>query len=313
MKEWEKYKCDELPKSKFSLSQAIPLKEIYHVVHLDATYSILKDKKLRSGLIFDKSVLNKERILVNWVSPNYWHYGSRYGNVMFSFDFAELIKSKNIYWVEVIEYGIHAPRFLVTDKDYAGHRHLKPYDPKTDRGPWIERGGEHWWNPNITLEIMIEEDLRTRQIKEVSFTDHHTHQCKIDPKSCPDRGMTAGEARKRYFATILGMRILIKRDHYVKVNDDGDREAFDNLRDGVRSILADAREQSFGGTITKGDQSAAALMLSALTFLGQNEHSGFEDTLILFNTYEDFKAVLLEYVVCRFRLPDDSSLRRRFL
>jgi len=117
-KEWQEFKVKKTRKGAEVCSK---LEEIFHVTHLEAAHRILVDGRLHAGLVFDESRLNKERILVNWLSPNYWHRGSRYGNVQFSFDFSQLIEGKRFYWVEVMrKYRPKACRILITDEEYTG-------------------------------------------------------------------------------------------------------------------------------------------------------------------------------------------------
>lgn len=60
---------------------------ISHVSHINNALNIIEDGVIKSGLVFDKSLLNTERILVVWLSPNDWGGagGFRYGNVRFNF------------------------------------------------------------------------------------------------------------------------------------------------------------------------------------------------------------------------------------
>lgn len=309
-KPWEIYKCDEPPNKteKFSLSSAVELTEVYHVVHFEPSYSILRDKKIKAGLIFDKSVLNTERILVSWASPNCWAHGSRYGNIAFTFDFNDLIEDKNYYWVEVIKYGIHAPRILVTSKDYTGHKHLIPYDPTKDDGPWIIRHEKHWWKNSITLEFMFEEDLAMRRATDLWFVDHHQHMCKIDPKSCPDLGISARKARRRFFATLIGQDdIPFQLKHFTANDEDGVRQAKDNLRSGFGDLIASAYKQEFSGHLTEDSPAAEAIAKAALMYRGKDSMEDYVDTIALFASPENFEGVLTNLVLDLFELPDDSS------
>ena len=111
-----------------------PLTHIYHVTHLAAAHEVFAKGRLRAGLVFDKSKLNTHRILVNWLSPNSWAYGYRYGNVRFVFSWPDLIEGLRFYWVEAMSYGIKAPRILATANNYDGL--LQPYDPTSGDGPW---------------------------------------------------------------------------------------------------------------------------------------------------------------------------------
>lgn len=114
----------------------LPLSEIYHVAHLESAHRIVVDGTIRSGLIFDKSKLNKERIQVAWLSPNHWHHGYRYGSVSFIFDWKTLVAGRRAYWVESIAYGVEACRILLTKKTYDEHHALTLYEPTIGNGPW---------------------------------------------------------------------------------------------------------------------------------------------------------------------------------
>src|SRR3990172_1907525 len=85
-----------------------PLTTISHVTHVEMALRVLKDGVIRSGLVFDESKLNRERILVTWLSPNYWAPGFRYGNVRLSFDWQSIVAGKRYYWVESMAYGVEA-------------------------------------------------------------------------------------------------------------------------------------------------------------------------------------------------------------
>lgn len=150
--------------------------EVSHVSHVRSAINIIEDKKIKQGLVFDESILNTERVLVSWVSPNSWVDGYRYGNVRFTFDFARLIKDKNYYWVEVmLKYSPPACRILVTAKDHSAR--LATYDPKKGDGPWWydSVNDKHYFNGNHTLEFMFEEDLPIRDLKKLDFVQHHSH------------------------------------------------------------------------------------------------------------------------------------------
>jgi hypothetical protein len=94
-KPWEKYNLTSVNQIEFE--------EVFHVTHLDIAIKILQDKKIRPSLIRDESILNSDRIEVNWLSPNHWPIGYRYGNVRFKFYFKELVEDRNIYWVEEMD------------------------------------------------------------------------------------------------------------------------------------------------------------------------------------------------------------------
>ncbi len=71
--EWKQFKVGKLSTQKnWSESSCQSLTKVSHVSHIHSALSIISEGKLKSGLIFDESKLNDERIRVNWVSPNDW-------------------------------------------------------------------------------------------------------------------------------------------------------------------------------------------------------------------------------------------------
>ena len=48
------------------------LTTVRHVVHVQFARRIIEDGKIKAGLIYDESRLNKSRISVAWVSANTW-------------------------------------------------------------------------------------------------------------------------------------------------------------------------------------------------------------------------------------------------
>jgi hypothetical protein len=135
--EWERFKVGALSTRRNWVEVSCQsLDEVSHVSHIKNALNIVAEGKLKSGLIFDESKLNEERILVNWVSPNDWEGGGgfRYGHIRFTFNWRELIDGMNYFWVESIAYGISACRILVTEKDYSMDLHV--YDPTLRNGPW---------------------------------------------------------------------------------------------------------------------------------------------------------------------------------
>jgi hypothetical protein len=180
------------------------LNTVYHVTHLRSAPTVIEDGKIVAGVVFDESKLNTERILVTWLSPNYWNLGFRYGNICFLFDFQSLIQGMNSYWVESIAYQIPAPRILLTDKDYSGR--LEPYDATRGDGPWYHdvTNDSHYWNGQYCLELMVERDLWMNQVAALDYVRHHNSYCSIAPNSCPDCGKLADVGAAEFLASLLG-------------------------------------------------------------------------------------------------------------
>lgn len=61
------------------------LTTVRHVVHVPFARRIVEDGRIKAGLVYDESRLNKSRISVAWVSANTWGPGSIYGTVEFQF------------------------------------------------------------------------------------------------------------------------------------------------------------------------------------------------------------------------------------
>lgn len=183
-----------------------PFTSISHVTHIENAISILRLGKVLPQLVYDESILNDDRILVNWLSPNYWSPGFRYGNVMFSFDFKALIAGMRIYWVETMSaYNPTALRLLITGQDRSSDDRLMPYNPEDRTGPWwYDRGSEtHFRNGNYTLEFMLEDELELGAAQTVSLVNHHNDFCCMDYAKCPDKGMNSTRAGSIFGAGVV--------------------------------------------------------------------------------------------------------------
>lgn len=170
--------------------------KVSHVTHIENAISILQRGKILPQLVYDESKLNEDRILVNWLSPNYWTDGFRYGNVSFNFDFRSLIEGKNLYWVESIKYNTPALRILITAQDRSSDKRLIPYDPGFKTGPWWydTKAEKNYRNSSYTLEFMLEEELNIEKAKSISFVEHHPNHCCVDRERCKDMGMNSRSA-----------------------------------------------------------------------------------------------------------------------
>lgn len=191
MEEWKKYKVGQPSQTNFHPDNCRPFSIVGHVSHVDSGIEILRSGTIRKGLIFDKSILNKDRILVTWCSPNSWGPGYRYGNVRFDFDFRKFVNGKNLYWVEAIAYGIDACRILITDKDRSDE--LEVYDPSKGDGPWWydKKNNKDYFNNNYCLEFMLERDISLEELTSIYFVKHHPVYCAVhrySPKDCKDLG-----------------------------------------------------------------------------------------------------------------------------
>lgn len=103
--EWEGYAC-QIPRpdsGRFDSRLCRTLTEVYHVAHVSDARRIIEDKKIKAGLIGDESVLRRSRTSVCWLSANSWpSLGSIYGVIQFRFRWEDIIRDRNVYWVEVM-------------------------------------------------------------------------------------------------------------------------------------------------------------------------------------------------------------------
>jgi hypothetical protein len=202
VKPWSQYRL-----SLASGGNRSALRRVHHVTHIDAALRILDDGRIARSLIFDASILNQTRTTVVWMAPNVWVHGSRYGNVQFSFDFADLARGRTLYWVEAITgYSPHAVRFLLSARDVSALP-VRPYDPETTKGPVRFRDGTWWWRSNLTPEFMIDDSIALEKCRKVEFIQHHPRYCAVDPKSCEFMNDPGHRAAARVMAWLLARDI----------------------------------------------------------------------------------------------------------
>jgi hypothetical protein len=171
MKPWDKYRI--IP------GEEVEIERVRPVAHLTAAQRIVEDGTIRSGLVYDKSILNKSRIVVTWLSANTWNDGSLYGTVEFLFDWDDIVKDQKIYWVEGIdEYKPPAFRLLLS-KRITPSRHVVEYDPEKDDGPLRFENGKWLRARNLNSEFMLEEDLSLSRCVELDFVKHHHRFCNL--------------------------------------------------------------------------------------------------------------------------------------
>jgi hypothetical protein len=243
-----------------------PLTKVYHIAHLESAHRIILDGKVRSGLVFDESKLNKERILVAWLSPNFWKDGFRYGSIRFVFDWPTLSKGHSAYWVESVPYSPKGGRILLTRNDYSNKPDLlTPYDPKARGGPWWfdEASGTHYWNAKNCLEFMVERDIEMSELQDLDFVTHHAQQCRVD---CPERGMSEMRAAGLFLARLAASQSTLPPSILGRVDWDG----YANMV--ISQILGEAEKLGeIKGDLTPEDPGSPAI---ARALLGAYANSG---------------------------------------
>jgi hypothetical protein len=152
---------------------ASELMTVRHIAHVQSALRIIQDRRIKAGLVYDESKLNKYRISVSWVSANTWAFGSIYGTVEFKFSWADLIANQNIYWVEAMtNYKPNAYRLLLSKRNITSGV-VRRYNPEADDGPLRFKDAKYYWNGDYTSEFMIEDDLSLDRCNGVSFIAHH--------------------------------------------------------------------------------------------------------------------------------------------
>lgn len=309
VKPWEKFKIgNKSERSNWINTSCQELDIIYHVAHLETADRILKDKQCRAGLIYDKSILNKERILVNWLSPNTWSNGSRYGNVGFGMDFKDLAEGMHYYWVESISYGIVACRILITDQDHDDE--LERYDPTKRDGPWFFDIEEnvHYWNGNYTLEFMFEGDIKISAFSSLHFFDHHDKFCNVDHETCKDKSISSADAGERFIAGILANDLPVVAKHFSEKKR-GKIIANHLLTHYIERIKNRTIKLLFENGFIKHDHPLAPVMLkAALAKLSAGNREECKLLIDLFYDVVHFEQTLVNVAVKKFKLDSGDKL-----
>lgn len=300
MPEWERFALSRVSSFKAELTT------VRHIAHVPLSRRIVEDGRIRAGLVYDESRLNRSRISVTWVSANTWAYGSIYGTVEFQFDWKDVLGNKGIYWVEAMEYRPAAYRFLLTERSIPSRLAL-PYDPLVGDGPLLFSGGKWYWNAEFTSEFMIEEDLRLTRSTGIEFVSHHPRICRASP-ACKDlrSNPTPAQTGGRLLSFVLGHDIH-SLDIHLKPSQDSpaDRDdLLDTALDGIKHALID--ETEFGGALTRNDSCENAVR-GALALYGMDQSSSARKLVSLIKSTSLCKRALTRIVRDHFNSPGWSS------
>ena len=299
MSEWTPYRIGLPKKGTSSSDEGQPLETVYHVVHLPVARRIVEDGDLRCGLIYDESRLRKSRICVTWLSANTWALGSIYGNVQFAFPWSKQIRKRHCYWVEAMTgYSPHAYRILLTDRDLSESKHVREYDPSSNKGPLRERNGEWYWNGRYTSEFMVESDISLEDCTGFDFISHHSGICRPNGAACPDFHTSSENVGGRLMAFLLGNGLhgidrVLKRPSPV----DAARALGRAVDIGVGGIwrALGRKQEYFGGTI-KSEDSRRAVLRGALALYGLGKTAAARELIALLNSRDTFEKALGETV-----------------
>ena len=305
--EWRKFRVGKVSESpKWANPECQRLEEIHHVAHIPVAIEILRSGNLNPRLIYDKSKLNRRRITVTWLSPNWWSDGSRYGNVQFSFDWKKLVggEDKKFYWVEHIDYGVPACRILITKKDYTDDEDLLEYDPTLGDGPWWwdKTTDTHYWNGKYCLEIMAESPLPIAKCTDFNFVKHHPNFCCIDPAACSYRGLSSERANALFLASAISLEINLSQLNLIK-DAKNTLDYSHVLFNGWRSIWSQLKNAHYRGQITSKTDAAIPLARAILGAFARSNTAESECLTALFKSETEFRASLEALFTHVFNFP----------
>lgn len=271
-----------------------PFEEVTHVTHISNAMAILPRGIIQPRLIDDESILNTRRLLVNWVSPNHWSPGYRYGNVAFKLEWASIVTDKNFYWVEVMPYNTPACRILITEKDYDSDPEMIRYDPTIGDGPWwFDASDEtHYRNSKVCLEFMLEFEIFTSSCKEITFVKHHDTGCCIDATSCADKGTDRHEAAARFLAGVISESVHTGQ---VTIHD------FD-IRAGWVHWKMDWPKKNYRGAfgVSTGDATAQALARCVAGAYYRRNKKDFDELSRLFSDKDQLESSIRKLIEPQF-------------
>jgi len=310
--EWKDFGADYSHTGNYAL-----LETVSHVTHIDSSFTILEQNMIKAGLVYDESKLNKERISVCWVSPNYWSQGFFYGNVRFTFDWKKLIADKKYYWIEAIErYSPPACRILITIQDYSSK--FPEYNPKGGDGPWWydSENDKHYWTNKYTVEFMIESNLDIKEVTKIDFVKHHPNMCSFNLDKCPDSELDDKGASGLFLAKLIAkknsdsMIQTVKNQVMLPSNRiDSDKFtsplgiAWEQLLRGLHRFGID----NYSGNITFENEKSLPLARAILNLYAQSNWEEFLILSSLFKSEEDLMESCIKLIETTFSLDENLS------
>ena len=299
MKEWEKYRIKG-----DSAKAGAELDVVRHIAHVPTARRIIEVRKIKAGLVYDESRLNKSRISVVWLSANTWAYGSIYGTVEFQFNWNTLIEGLKVYWVEAMtRYNPAAFRLLFSSRDLIelGSSVVEPYDPAKDDGPLRKSGNKWYWNWNYTSEFMIDDDLYLREATGLNFVSHNEKLCSIYGEACEERSENPSwdKTGGRILAYLLAHEIHNLNKHLTP--ETGKRnQLLDTAFSGLHAALSEA---DFGGALHL-PASCDKVVTGALALYGMDQSSSTGELLTLLKSADGFNKALVAKIQHHFGVPD---------
>lgn len=295
---WKPYACT-VPAAGVAGTASV-LSTVHHVTHTGPALRILADGQVTRGLIYDECILNDSRTTVVWLSPNNWHNGSRYGSVQFTFNFADIVARRKIYWVEVRKYKNHAYRFMISDKDLS-KLPVTPYDPTKEEGPLRQVGGVWYWNSEHTAEFLLDSSLILHFCKKIDFVKHHEKMCAA-PGGCGQLGQDGTNAAGRVLAFLLSRDLRGLNDTLIVT--DPKAALSTAAQRGILKAYEDL-SRNLGGPAKSNDDVDAALR-AALLQLAAGEETHAQATAKLIRSDDLLCRRLAELVKRHFKLESTA-------
>ncbi len=304
---------DNKPWSKFTISKEnrTELKYVHHATHIGSAIGILKDGIIKPSLITLSTALQNLGIHSLWLSPNHWSEGSRYGSILFHFEFRQLINIGTLYWVESMDdFKTPTVRFLISRKKSAKRYGLRKYDAALESGPIELVDGRYFWNSDLSLQIMIDESLDTNGAKKISTHKHHYDLCCIS-NDCQERNLQSYKIARVLVSKLLEKTYSLPTHIFnTKSTENGNEIKSGNhtLCEAVSSTLALAYRSTYK-TDTKpvSKSRQRTIFKNAIKHLSANDADLFKHTVSSLNSYDQFESLYLDMIKTRFDLTEVES------
>jgi len=294
--EWEEFTVGKQPAGAAS-DDWEPLTSVRHGTHLTPAVRIAEDRGISAELINDGRLANT-RTKAIYLSPNYWHEGSRYGSFEFEVDWAQLSDGRDLYWVEPIKtYGIPIHRFMLTRRPSPAG--LTPYDPAKDDGPLRLIAGEWFRTSGHACEILVDEDLPLSEITRFRVVTHHEKYCSLGQSHCEEAGiLKSRRASGRFQGAMLGQGL---KSLNILLVENG-KPTFD-AQIGLSNLSQTLTGKWTSGGMVNDDTSAREVLKGAMLLLSAGDRDGARQLAQLIDTKDRLDRVLLEMIRAHFNTP----------
>ncbi len=305
--EWEDYACriPALGGRQLDRRTCSPLDQVFHVAHVADACRIIEDGRIKAGLIGDESRLRRTRTSVCLLSANYWQPGSIYGAIQFTFRWEDIIRDRDVYWVEVMNYPNPAYRFLITDRDLSDSRFLRSYDPEIANGPLRLRNGRWYWNETYTSEFMVDADLPLRRCIQIKSISHRADRCRLYSPNCAEANRSIWENGAQILAYVIARDLTRVRHCFVRRTTSGKREPGEAVRDTIGYLLDDLMPEEPHGPISSRRRSDAVLR-GALLLYGSGQLEDAQEVTRTLASREIARAALERHAKRFLQVPELS-------